>query len=617
MQIPKLSQRVQSAAVYGSALCLALCAAWSVLELRHADLAVPFVYHGDGLWAAAWVKGLIDNRWFMHNHFLGMPGGMDLADFPMADDLHFGFIKLICLATHRFGLALNLYYLCGYLLTTLTALYVLRRFVGPGLPSLVPAILYAFLPYHLMRSEGHLFLTSYYLVPLAIMVTLWVYPGDPVPTANTAASDQPCFGRKKLLAALLICVLVGSAGVYYAAFACFFLIVAGLLAGWVRRSAVPGLLALLFIGLIGATVIANIAPSLVSRARHGANPRVAHGQVYAGEILALKISQLLLPMTQHRVPALADLKATYSLDMPLVNENDTTSLGLVGSLGLLLLLAVPFWRIGAARVSPRLEAWSLLTWAALLLATIGGVGILFNLLVTPQIRCYNRIVVFVAFFCLLAVAAGLRAIADWCRRNTCLRLACAGGMLALLWLGILDQSSPYWAPKHRALKEMWQQDAAFVTCVEGSVPPRTKVFQLPYMPFPEAELVPQRMKPYDPFRLYLHSRTLRWSYGAMKGRASDQWQKSVAALAPAELSKTLVEAGFGGICVDRNGYADNGQALEAELSRLLRTPALVHPSGRWSFFRIDPFEFVEPAQLQARQDVPKPVGRSQSSGGAN
>lgn len=620
MQMPKFSQRVQSAAAYGGAVCLALWIAWSVLRLHHASLAVPFIYVGDGLWTASWVKGLIDNHWFLHNHFLGVPGDMDFSDFPMSDNLHFALLKLLCLCTHRFGVALNLYYLGSYLLITLTALYVLRRFVGPGLPSLVPALLYAFLPYHLMRSEGHLFLTSYYMVPLAIMVILWIYPGDGLSGNRADANHPPRFRGRKLIAALVICVLVGSAGVYYAFFTCFFLLVAGLCAGRVGRSVIPPLLAGFLVSVVGASVIGNLTPYLLDRARHGPNPRAVQRELVYSEMFALKITQLLLPLTEHRVQALADLKRLYSSKAPLINENDSVTLGFAGGLALLGLLGVPFWRIGGDRVSRQLEAWSLLTWAALLLGTVGGLGMLFNLLVAQQIRCYNRIVVFIAFFCMLALAAALKRIGDWCGRDARLRLVCAGAMLALLYAGIMDQTSRYWAPRHRELKEAFRQDAQFVQSVEESVPAHTKVFQLPYMPFPEAEFLPYQMQHYDPFRLYLHSRTLRWSYGAMKGRAGDEWQAKVAALAAPQMTAALADAGFGGICIDRAGYADGGRALEVELSRLLGgTTPIVHPAGRWAFFNMNGYEKPEPAQRQVRNDAAaKPLVRSgTSSSGTN
>jgi phosphoglycerol transferase len=109
------------------------------------------------------------------------------------------------------------------------------------------------------------------------------------------------------------------------------------------------------------------------------------------------------------------------------------------------------------------------------------------------------------------------------------------------------------------------------------------VFQLPYAPFPEPLLV-GRMEPYELFRGYLHSRTLRWSYGTMKGRAGDLWQRSVCALPTPDLVRTVALAGFDGIYVNRKGYLDRGMQLEAELRSELGVSPLVSGDGSLSFF---------------------------------
>lgn len=604
-KLPRFSQHAEPTAAYVGAVCLSLLMAAVVLKLDRADLSVPFVYTGDGLWTAAWAKSLVDGRWFLHNRFLGMPGGMYLHDFPIPDNLHIGLLKLLCLCTQRFGLALNLYYVCGYPLTALTALYVLRRFIGPGLPSLAAALLYAFLPYHVMRGELHLFLASYYLVPLEIMVILWIFPDGGLLLPSLPEGSRLRVDVRKLIAAAIICVAAGSAGVYYAFFGCYLLVIAGLLAWRARGSIQPLLLAVVLVGMLAVTVVVNLAPSVIYRMEHGKNPQSVQRAVGQGEIFGLKIAQLVLPITQHRFRAFSRLKAKYATQMPLVNENDSASLGVLTSVAFLLLLAVPFWQIGGTRrLSAQVEGWSLLTWAALLLATIGGFGALFNLLVADEIRCYNRIAVFIAFFGALAFAAALKRVAEWCRGDRRLRLACALGMPAILCLGILDQSSAFWAPRHRELKEVFRQDAEFVRSIESSAPAGTMMFQLPYLTFPEAESLPHQMFHYDPFRLYLHSRTLRWSYGAMKGRPTAEWQRQVSALPAAAMCEAIAKAGFGGVCVDRAGYADNGRAIEAALAELVHTRPIVHPTGRWAFFNMGAYERTVSPETQTREAGP-------------
>jgi hypothetical protein len=68
-----------------------------------------------------------------------------------------------------------------------------------------------------LRGIGHLFLAAYFMVPLMILVILRVYSGE----------IKISIRSYKTIGSIVICLLTSSAGVYYAVFACFFLLVAG------------------------------------------------------------------------------------------------------------------------------------------------------------------------------------------------------------------------------------------------------------------------------------------------------------------------------------------------------------------------------------------------------
>src|SRR6185369_15166668 len=96
-------------------------------------------------------------------------------DVPTSDNnLYFLLIKLISLFTSDYAVIINLFFLLSFPLTTAIAFYVLRRFGLSYFPAALGSLLYTFLPFHLVRGQHHVFLTSYYLVPLMVMVILWV-----------------------------------------------------------------------------------------------------------------------------------------------------------------------------------------------------------------------------------------------------------------------------------------------------------------------------------------------------------------------------------------------------------------------------------------------------------
>ena len=94
------------------------------------------------------------------------------------------------------------------------------------------------------------------------------------------------------------------------------------------------------------------------------------------------------------------------------------------------------------------------------------------------------------------------------------------------------------------------------------------VYQLPYtQDFPEVPAF-RREPPYSPMRMYVHSRTLRWSYGGMKGRPGDLWHQAVDRLPLPERVGRLQAAGFAGLVLDRAALPDAGRACDDALARL-------------------------------------------------
>jgi phosphoglycerol transferase len=152
-------------------------------------------------------------------------------------------------------------------------------------------------------------------------------------------------------------------------------------------------------------------------------------------------------------------------------------------------------------------------------------------------------------------------------------------------LATLDQTSSRFVPGYDKNKKAFQLDREFIRQVEALVPFNSMIYQLPYQSFPEG-LPVHKIGHYDHLRAFLHSHSLRWSFGAMKGREADTWQKQLQERPMDFLVKTLVMHGFAGIYLDRNGYAYDGSQIEAELGALIGIKPLVSASERMSFFSL-------------------------------
>ena len=551
-----------------SALLALLLAAFA-LDLGSAQLDVPWTYSGDSLQNQMFVKTMLDHGWFQTNPDLGFPHGQDLRDFAVAsgDTLHMLLMRMIGFVTDDSAVVMNLFFLLTFPLTAVLAFVVLRALGLGQVAALASALLFAFLPYHLLRGEYHLFLASYYAVPLGCWLVL------------EALAGRPFGSRRRLILIAVACVVVGSAQVYYAAFTLLLLAAAAILGALWRRDRGELVRGAAVAGMLVVVVVANHVPNIVHRLDAGTNDAIVR-TVSESELYGLRLAQLVLPVAGHRLDAFDDLQARYS-GPDQVQEAAAQAIGLVPVAGLAFACVAA---LGGAfrRREPDLPARAgVAALVAMLVGTAGGLSILFAL-VSPEVRSWGRISVFLGFFGL--VGAGW--LLDRFERSRG-RAAAAILAAALLTLGFLDQTPAGVAPDHEAVAAEYSNDGDLVHAVERRLPAGAAVFELPYEPFPEPQPgfpVP-RFGPYDIARGYIHSSDLRWSYGAVKGRNLD-WQAAMLDLPPRELALAAAASGFAGLWVDGAGYADDGERIVARLAAATGRQPMRSRDGRLSFFDI-------------------------------
>lgn len=546
-----------------------------VIGTSRFDLHVPLIYSGDGLLILAFIKRVMENPWIFHSGMMGAPFGSSLYDYPIPDSGSLLALKVFGLVSGSAEAALNVYYLLGFPLNALAGYFVARTFCVSRPLSFAAGFIFTLLPFHFLRL-GHLFYTWYFTAPLFILFAKKIYDGD------TGFFTRHHNTPKQLLNAVALLSL-SCFGVYYS----FFGALTFLIAGFMRcvrehtvRSAIPCALA---VAIITCGVVANVAPNLMDRAKHGQNPEVAQRSPAEAEIYGLKIVQLLLPRPGHRVAPLAKLNSEYSTVAPLVNENVTSSLGLVGSVGFLTLLVVLLAPKTASHRDERAHFLAAVTFVLVLFCTVGGGSALFSVLVSPMIRAWNRVSVFIAFTCICSSMLLVQKLLEgrrMYRRGAPLLSVIA---VALCAIAVWDQTTPPCRSCLEADQAQYESDARFVAMIEKASPKTGMVYQLPYMAFPEVPPL-NALQSYDQIRGYLQSKWLGWSYGGIKGRPGDLFFR---ALAAEPLEHQIIVArriGFSGLYVDRRGYPDHGKAIEAELRRLLGGPPKLVSDNRQQMF---------------------------------
>jgi phosphoglycerol transferase len=583
-----------------------LAAAWS-LELWNADLAVPFRYSSgdDTMFYLSLVKGLLDHGSYLVNHSLGAPVGQQLYDFPQgADNLNLLLPSLS--AIWRSPAAINGFFLLTFALDSACAYFVMRRLGVSRAAAVVCASLFAVLPYHLFRSDSHLFLSAYYALPLAAYLFMRITAGEPLfERRGTPGRPAVKYATRRTAVTVGLCIVIGSTGLYYAVFGAV-LVAAGAAAAAIARRGRGAVVAGIAAGaLIVCTVALNLAPTFFYRASHGGDVLVKHS-ADAGDEFALSASYLVLPPLHDRIGPLRRLTERYAAHTPPHGycEQCYESVGIVGDVGLgwLAIVAVA-GLLGAGfagRNRVRYSSAAAGVVVCLAIGATGGASSLARVFASSDIRAWNRLSVLIAFLALLTVGLLLDALRERWVRTAPVAIALAGVWL----LGVVDQTSPYFVPPYRSDAGQYHADARLVNAIEHVLPNHASVFELPYVPYPEGyqpTFAPDQTLPYAPSvafeydmaRGYIHSHRLSWSYGAIKGRPAD-WESQLAAKPVALAVTGAAAAGFDGLLIDPRGYPKAGD-LVPRLSRWLVVQPLTSAPGGFAFFDLRPLR----ARLQA------------------
>jgi hypothetical protein len=599
---PVRERRWHELAAYIVTIVLCLAILVNLLDLRKADLTTPFTYYGDALLYSMITKAIITNGWWLKNDSLGAPYGQEAYDIPQNDCFSYLLVKVLGLFTSNYAVVFNLFYLLTFPLTAISSFYVLRKFNVSRAPAIMASLLYSFTRPHFAPGQGHLVYCVFFPVPLIIMVILWVCSEELSLTRIENGRTKLNLYNRKLIAGLLICVLIASTGgAYYPFFAVCLLGSATLFLAVRHKNIVKPLMPVFLIVIIAGAFVANQTPYVLYILKHG-KTEVMTREPSEADHYGLKIGQLLLPLSAHRIKAFAKFKERYDKAPPSEGENVIASPGFIGSFGFLFLIGWLLYRRGREESDRPRELFnhlSMLNATAVLIATVGGFGSLFAHLVSPQIRVYARMNIYISFLAFFTSALLLdlmfRKFFQTGPRKVVFYI-----LISLLTLaGAFDETNVYNRPY---VKDEFMNDRDFVRKIESVMPERAMIYQLPYQTFPERN--------YDHLKGYMHSDKLRWSFGAMRGRYGAIWHETISKLPTEEMIKTVAIAGFSGVYIDRSLYPDKGAKIESELSSLLQSSPMVSSNQRLSLFNLteyrktlsgDPEKVINPLILQWRK----------------
>lgn len=532
---------------------------------------IPISYSGDNLWNIVSFKNIIENHTFLTTNRLGFPFDYSMNDFPTSDWSYL-------LQTYFFSffikdpfLLTNIFYLFSFLLISTISFIVFSKYIKSKYLSLLGAIVFTFLPYHLIRGEDHIFLTAYYCVPLIIFIILNII-------------EHKILSLKSLIT---LSIIIGSSGIYYAFFSIALITFTYLISKLNFPSKKLSNYYLLVPIVIIVTIFISIAPNIIYSRKNGKNEIVALRHPAESEYYGLRITQLYMPIHSYGLTYIKNIQSKYYSQGLEGRGEKSEYLGIVGILGFIISIPSAFFLI-YSKQHHLLHKLSLVNIFTLLFSTTGGFGTSIAYFISPQIRCYNRISPIIAFICIFSLLYLIDHLFHQIKHTKTKILFYLLTTLLFL-ISLRDQIPPGNMKTYfTALYNEFYNDRQFVTEIEKLQPENSGVFQLPYKDFPET-LPIFKLGDYDLFKGFVQSKNLNWSYATIKGRYSAQTIKTISSYPIQKLIENLSILGFSGIYIDRFGYSDNGQIIEKEISTTIGSKPLISSNQRLVYFNLNEF----------------------------
>lgn len=537
---------------------------------------------GDGFSLLAFVKGIqeqgISGAWF--NNRIGAPEVSSLIDFPGVGNLDIIIFWLLSFFTKSPEKIVYVFLILSFILDGVSMSFLMQKLKFNVEISFVFSCLFSFAPFHFYRYLSHASLILYVSVPIAI------YLGAHI--AGLIEEDK----KWKLIASSLI---LGLGYGYYYAFGLIILAISYLIT-FIRLENKKEIVGKLWIGgVVSFAIFVGLLPGIIYSLYQGSNLEAGSRVFFDQEVYGLKIINLLLPVAYSRIEFFRNLTSSYILSgAPIVTENYTAGLGFVGSIGFIL-LCFSFIVSFVNKTKCISDAWklidylSLLTISFLLIGTVGGFGEIFNWFVTAVIRCYNRSSILLTCLSLIMVAIIVNKIKDI---NAKLSLLTC---VLILFVGMYDQvniAGDNWQEGIRDTQVMYE---LYFDQVEAALGDNAMVYQLPYMRYPENGPI-NNMPDYKPFVGYVFTDSLRWSYGAVRGRNERAGELNIDEGMSYRFLKGIKEEGFDAVYIDLDGYTDGGEQI-LKFYNALGVQPMVSGDGKLYLYDISECEISE-MQLQ-------------------
>jgi hypothetical protein len=506
-----------------------------------------------------------DSPFFLPNDRMGFPSTQNLFFAPQYDP-----ISAVVLTVFGFLLkdgvtALNVYQVLSFFTVGFTSYLFFRALRVRTAVAVAFGLVLALAPFHFQRvGFGHAFVSNYWAVPLVGILLLMI--AGPSTNPMTPWIDTAPTKRSRLLRRLVpivvLTLLVSLSLSYYFVFAA--ILMGGVLIAVAVRSLLAGegwkplLWPAVTTGLL--VVFVGVQLAILSLDFNDRYQNYFAGRTAAqSELHGGRITTLLLPWAGSLLPLFGRWGREYNLQttVSIYAEPPGTPFLAAGAMVLMIafivirLLAAPpvqsRYHLGRFLDDPRARLMAASFFWGLLFYAVAAFGVIFAFVISPELRAWVRMGIFLIVFALGFLAVLVDTVLTR-------RLVRALALTAVLAIVLVDQ---LWGVRTAVDLQPTPDTAirAYVADAEQALDPDCGVVQLPLKGFPETGPI-GAMPDYNEALPYILAtdNTLRWSYGAVRGSKSGDFWEGIET--PGDFAAAVRESGACAIQVDQLAYVD-------------------------------------------------------------
>ena len=568
----------------------------------------PFAYSlgsdgGDGVMHQTIIKIMMEDGWVNKSSYLSQPNGLLLYDFPVFHygTFHYVVMKFISFFTSNHFTVINIYFLLGFILATLTSFFVFKQFKINSFLAYLFALIYGFAPAHFYRGISHLFIGTHYLVPLMCLVVLWLLQGK----ISFSCPKYKIKGNKEFWLSILFCILMAIHNGYYTCFSLIILFSTTIIVFFTTKEKDKQkiYLRLQILYVLIATILLTFSilniPVRINNIKNGQVGFTKRSPVET-EIYGLRLAHLLSPPETTILKPVNDLSIDLKKSTSVIqSESSMASIGITASLGCVILFILlfglqkkeflEFLNIKRTEQKNILQGLSYLNIMIILYAIAGGFASLISYFITPQIRSTNRISIFISFFSIFTLAYLINNI-----HKKKLKIILISVFLGTAIIDLTSFNMFNFKENKNNYEKIINQNLhikTFVERIENIVPVNSRILYIPMFCFPD--IMPaiegriDKMGRYVDLTPYLYSKTLKWSSMSMGLRENCIWltdlNKNILQN-PQAVVNDIYNKGFRGIYLDLKKETEKTKKIYITLKNILHSEPLLNQDSTIAFF---------------------------------